>query len=94
MVQIPESLFFTLCKIILDPPEDEYDRDDLWRSAEDGLIRKLEAMKNRSLYRQYRSAVTSKEREDARLAYLDARGVPDSFRSPNLPEEPDDSLPL
>ncbi len=45
-----------------------------------GLEKKLDAMVRHQLYGEYKTAPTEAERERARKAYLDSRGVPDSFR--------------
>jgi len=39
---------------------------------------KLDAMLNRQLYFQYKTAPTEEQREQARQEYLDRRGVPQS----------------
>lgn len=41
---------------------------------------KLDAMLNRQLYSQYKTAPTEEQREQARQEYLDRRGVPESYR--------------
>mgnify|MGYP000817892287 CR=1 FL=1 len=45
-----------------------------------GLEEKLDAMVRHELYVKYKTAPTEEEREQARLEYLDRRGVSKSFR--------------
>lgn len=44
------------------------------------LNRKLDAVALRQLYSTYKTAPTDAEKEEARQKYLDAKGVPTSFR--------------
>lgn len=53
--------------------EDDFDED-----IRRGLEQKLDAMLNRQLYSQYKTAPTGEQREQARQEYLDRRGVPQS----------------
>ena len=55
--------------------EDDFDGDIRRR-----LEQKLDAMLNRQLYSQYKTAPTEEQRERARQEYLDRRGVPESYR--------------
>ena len=48
---------------------------------------KLDAMLNRQLYSQYKTAPTEEQREQARQEYLDRRGVPQSYRWTTSPWE-------
>ena len=48
---------------------------------------KLDAMLNRQLYSQYKTAPTEEQREQARQEYLDRRGVPQSYRWTTPPWE-------
>ena len=48
---------------------------------------KLDAMLNRQLYSQYKTATTEEQREQARQEYLDRRGVPQSYRWTTPPWE-------
>lgn len=48
---------------------------------------KLDAMLNRQLYFQYKTAPTEEQREQARQEYLDRRGVPQSYRWTTSPWE-------
>ena len=52
-----------------------------------GLEKKLDAMLNRQLYSQYKTAPTEEQREQARQEYLDRRGVPQSYRWTTPPWE-------
>lgn len=73
-VQIPYELFVDLVLYHLND-EDDF-QDDIRR----GLSQKLDAMLNRQLYTQYKTAPTEEQREQARQEYLDRRGVPQSYR--------------
>lgn len=73
-VQIPYELFVDLVLYHLNDEEDF--QDDIRQ----GLSQKLDAMLNRQLYTQYKTAPTEEQREQARQEYLDRRGVPQSYR--------------
>ncbi|MCD7881503.1 MAG: complexin-2 [Clostridiales bacterium] len=73
-VQIPYELFVDLVLYHL------RGEDDVDGEIQQGLELKLDAMLNRQLYSQYKSAPTEEQRERARQEYLDRRGVPQSFR--------------
>ena len=80
-VQIPYELFVDL---VLYHLNGEVDFDEEIRK---GLEQKLDAMLNRQLYFQYKTAPTEQQREQARQEYLDRRGVPQSFRWTTPPWE-------
>lgn len=67
-VQIPYELFADLVLYHLNG-EDDFDED-----IRRGLEQKLDAMLNRHLYSQYKTAPTEEQREQARQEYLDRRG--------------------
>lgn len=69
-VQIPYDLFMDLVLYHLNDEEDF--EEDIRR----GLEQKLDAMLNRQLYSQYKTAPSEEQREQARREYLDRRGVP------------------
>lgn len=73
-VQIPYDLFVDLVLYHLN------DEDDFQDDIRQGLSQKLDAMLNRQLYSQYKTAPTEEQREQARQEYLDRRGVPQSYR--------------
>ena len=73
-VQIPYDLFWALLQHHL-MMEDGYEEE-----IQQGLEQKLDAIVNRQLYSQYKTAPTEEQREKARQEYLDRRGVPQSFR--------------
>ena len=73
-VQIPYELFVDLALYHLN------DEDDYQDDIRQGLSQKLDAMLNRQLYTQYKTAPTEEQRERARQEYLDRRGVPQSYR--------------
>ena len=69
-VQIPYDLFIDLAMYHL------RGEDDFEEEIRQGLEQKLDAMLNRQLYSQYKTAPTEEQREQARQEYLDRRGVP------------------
>ena len=73
-VQIPYELFVDLVLYHLNG------EDDFAEEIRQGLEQKLDAMLNRQLYSEYKTAPTEKQREQARQEYLDRRGVPQSYR--------------
>ena len=80
-VQIPYDLFWALLQHHL-MEEDGYEEE-----IQQGLEQKLDAMVNRQLYSQYKTAPTEEQREKARQEYLDRRGVPQSYRWTTPPWE-------
>ena len=80
-VQIPYELFVDLVLYYLNGEDDFY--EDIQR----GLEQKLDAMLNRQLYSQYKTAPTEEQREQARQEYLARRGVPQSYRWTTSPWE-------
>lgn len=88
-VQIPEELFFNLCRYHLAADElDELDEDELlelMKQIKDGLKAKLEAMQRRQLYTAYKDTkATPESREAARQAYLDMVGMLPGYRWSSL----------
>ena len=73
-VQISYDLFVALVEYHL-----AYD-DDYAEEIHQGLEQKLDAMVRHELYAKYKTAPTAEEREQARQAYLDKRGVFPDFR--------------
>ena len=67
--------------------ERDFDEDDYEEEIRQGLEQKLDAMLNRQLYSRYKTAPNEEEREQARQAYLDRRGVPQSYRWTTPPWE-------
>ena len=83
-VQIPEDLFFDLCRFHLLDLEDE-DAQDTAQVIQDGLRAKLEAMQRRAAYTAYKDRSLSPEaREAARQQYLDLVGMLPGFRWSSL----------
>ena len=80
-VQIPYDLFWALLQHHL-MTEDGYEE-----KIQQRLEQKLDAMVNRQLYSQYKTAPTEEQREKVRQEYLDRRGVPQSFRCTTSPWE-------
>lgn len=73
-IQISYELFVDLVLYHLNS------EDDCEEEIRQGLEQKLDAMLNRQLYSQYKTAPTEEEREQARQEYLDRRGVSQSYR--------------
>ena len=80
-VQIPYDLFIDLAMYHL------RGEDDFEEEIRQGLEQKLDAMLNRQLYSQYKTAPNEEEREQARQEYLDRRRVPQSYRWTTPPWE-------
>lgn len=77
-VQIPEALLLELCKYHLCDGLQTPERSAAIQSA---LREKMQSMEARDLYSIMRDPSKSlQEREEARQAYLDARGIPPSYR--------------
>lgn len=76
-VQIPEDLFLDLVTYFeLTEPDEE-----LYTRCRNGLDRKLEALAKRELYsNMHNQALTPAERERARQAYLDSKGITSNYR--------------
>ncbi len=73
-VQISYELFAMLVKYHLW-------NDDTWvEEIVTELERKLEAVINRNLYTQYKTAPTKEQREKARIEYLDNKGIQKDWR--------------
>lgn len=73
-VQIPYALFVALVEYHLGY-DDEYEDE-----IRQGLEQKLDALVRHELYAKYKTAPSAEEREQARQAYLDRRGVFPDFR--------------
>ncbi len=80
-VQIPYELFLNLIHYHL------LEEDDPAEDIQKALEQKLEAMIDRQLYSQYKTAPTEEQREKARQEYLNRRGVPESYRWTTPPWE-------
>lgn len=80
-VQIPYDLFVDLVLYHLNS-ENDFDEE-----IRQGLEQKLDAILNRQLYSQYKTAPTEEEREQARQEDLARRGVPQSYRWTTPPWE-------
>ena len=77
-IQIPEDLFFDLCNFFLG---DQSDDQTLTADIKAALNIKLDKMISHELFSRYKKTPSGADRELARKAYLDNRGVPDSFRT-------------
>ena len=76
-VQIPYELFVYLVLYHLNG-EDDFDEE-----IRQGLEQKLDAMLNRQLYSQYKTAPTEEQREQSRQEYLDRRGRAEKMVKPS-----------
>ena len=80
-VQIPEDLFWELCRFHLGEPLEADEAADALERIDEGLRNKLEAMQRRALYSIYKDTKASpKDREAARQAYLDMVGMLPGYR--------------
>lgn len=74
-VKISEELFLQLVKLFL------LDDTSQYTACKNGIQAKFDKQYQRYLYSIYSNKKISKEeREKARQAYLDIKGIPDSFR--------------
>lgn len=74
-VMIPVELFTAMVKYhLLDC------REETQQIIRSGLEQKMDAFYRRGLYSEYKTSDDPEKREEARLKYLDERGVPGSFR--------------
>ena len=74
-VQIPTALFLKLCEYF----ENAEDERGTYLHRE--LSIKLDKLIEREYFTRYKCTISPEEREQYRQKYLDARGVPKSFRS-------------
>lgn len=85
--EIPENLLTEIVKALPDNRTDLIDKiSNIVKQSEqqerDAAIRK----KARDLYTRYKTAPTEAEREQARQAYLDLKGIDKDFRWSKRPE--------
>ena len=73
-VQVPQQLFMKLLRYHL------LDDDSCADDVKKGLEQKMNTMVGRELYTKSKTAPTEEEREKARQAYLDRRGILADFR--------------
>lgn len=73
-IQIPQELFMKLLRYHL------LDDDNCAADVKKGLEQKMNTMVERELYTKSKTAPTEEEREKARQAYLDRRGILADFR--------------
>lgn len=78
-IQIPEELFYDLVDYFLSSEYkgEEFLADEIKKGLED----KLDKIINRMLFTKYKRTPTGAEREQARKAYLDRRGILDDYRT-------------
>lgn len=79
-IQISEQLFYDILHYVIITDERQNITAELRNSVIDGLTEKLQKISDRELYTIYKTAKSEKEREKARQAYLDSKGIPESFR--------------
>lgn len=82
-VQIDEALFYDLLDFFFPGNEDPALLVDGIRA---GLQEKWDSILDRQFYTRYKRTPTGPEREAARQAYLDRKGIPAGFRTAQ--EEP------
>ncbi|MCR5312938.1 MAG: complexin-2 [Bacteroidaceae bacterium] len=76
-IQLPLSLVFAFIQYLESSEGDEKLKSEIW----EGIYKKADAMARHDLYSIYKDPTkTEAEREDARQKYLDAIGIPESFR--------------
>ena len=74
-IKISEELFVKLVKLLIFNDNTQYD------DCKTGIQDKLDRMCRRDLYSTYSNKELSpEEREQARQAYLEAKGIPENFR--------------
>lgn len=84
-VQIPESLFWDLCRFHLQDPMESEEAAEVLEAIETGLQAKLEAMQRRAAYSAYKDRSLSPEaRQEARKAYLDMKAMLPDYRWESL----------
>ena len=79
-IQIPESLFYDILRYYILKSNGEEIPEDIDKRIIEGLTDKLQKIVDRELYTTYKTAKSKEEREKARQAYLDSKGIPNSFR--------------
>lgn len=80
-IQIPKALYNDMVRFIVEAGPEAVTDPDLYSNIMDGIQAKEEAQTARRLYTASKTAHDAKTREAARIAYLDAKGVPASFRT-------------
>ena len=77
-IQISEDLFKDIWILLTFPelPDWDYLHDSVLERIND----KIEKIIDRNLYTTYKTAPTAEQREKARQAYLDRKGIPKDFR--------------
>ena len=77
-IQIPLTLFMAIAKyFMLDSRNFEAENQ-----IKKGIEAKVNAYNRHELYSQYKEGATPEAKEKARQEYLDAAGIPNSFRWP------------
>ncbi len=75
-VQIPEALYGAMVLYILGDKRDE----KTFQYIKQGVYEKLDRQLAHEHYTRYKTAPTEQEKEEARQKYLEAAGIPDSYR--------------
>ena len=84
-VQIPEELFWQLCRYHLGDPLDSEEAVEVLQAIDEGLTAKIEAMQRRAAYSAYKDRSLSPEaRQEARKAYLDMISMLPDYRWKSL----------
>lgn len=81
-IQIDMDTFTGLCRFfgLTDEDLSDDDRSELYDQLHAELRDKLESVVKREAYTRYKTAQSAQEREAGRQDFLDAAGVPDSYR--------------
>lgn len=75
-ISLPETLFLDIVRMMsIDEPDDE-----LIDRVRKGVYDKLDRMIEHDLYTTYKTGVTEEQREAARQAYAQRKGIPKDFR--------------
>lgn len=75
-IQISEKLFLELLAYVCNDTPTYAEQQNILRQFQD----KIKRMTEHDLYTIYKTCHDEKEREKARLEYLDSKGIPKSFR--------------
>lgn len=75
-VSIPEELFILITKYAFTENPNPSDLEEI----RTGIKKKLDRMIEHDLYTNYKTSPTESQREAARKAYIEHRGIPNNFR--------------
>lgn len=75
-IQISEKLFLELLEYVCDDKPTYAAQQNILRQFQN----KIKRMVEHDLYSTYKTCKNEEEREQARIQYLDSKGIPESFR--------------